>query len=97
MDGIIPYLDLLGTIAFILAFYFAHHSYRDTRKTAGYWLIFSIGVMLAFFWGVTVTFEWINVYPAIMDDFQQPLFAGTAIVLSLVARLTYDGLISPTP
>ncbi len=95
MDYLIATLDFIGTTAFFLAFYFAQHSYRDTRKTAGYWLMFSIGMLMAFFWGVTLTFEWVGAFPLIMDDFQPPLFAGAAVILSLSARLLYDGLVSP--
>lgn len=92
----LPLLDAIGVIAFFMAFYYSHSSYRQTRRTAGYWLMFSIGMILGFFWAITVAFETLGIYPGIMDQFQNPLLASGAVILSVHARLTYDGLIKPT-
>lgn len=80
MVNVIAWIDLLGALAFGLAFYYAVLNYRYTESFTSYWMVFATASFIGFFWASMTALEWFGVFPDIIDQ-----MVGSVAVASTTA------------
>ncbi len=95
LGDVASYFDLVGTIAFGAAAYFAWKTCAHSRESEGYWLVFSIGMILFLIWGISITLQTTWVLPIPLHDIQRPLLSAGTTALAITSLLTYVYLMRP--
>lgn len=92
MVELVAIFDILGTVGFLIAFFFALANYKKTKNLSSYWLVFSIATFIGFVWAGSVSLEWLGFYTEIIDEAQQALIAS---VVTAFAVVTATSIIQP--
>ena len=88
-DFVIAFIDYAAFLVFMLATYFALKNYRETYSISVTWLVFFLAMSSAVAFTALNVFEWLGLYPALMDEAQLPIFGVTAASLTIVSIIAY--------
>lgn len=95
MNLIIVLLDFFAALFFLVAFLFSVKNYFETRSFGVYWMLFSMAMLLGFFFAGLTALEWLGFYSEILDEIQEPIFASMATALSITALVGLHSPIKP--
>ncbi len=93
--ALITLFDFIGTLGFLGACVIAVRNYTLTKHANAYWLVFAVASFIGMVWAGSVTLEWLNVAPAVLDDVQQSIAAASITGFAIAALLTTTSFIRP--
>ena len=95
MEELVLVIDWIGSLSFFGAAYYSWCTCRQTKESAGYWLIVSIAMFFFFLWGVMISLQWLNIEPLIAVALQQWFLSSGAVALMLSSVLSFIYLTRP--
>jgi hypothetical protein len=88
MAGLIATLDVIGAACFLLAALVAGGNYAKTKDLSLFWMVFLVASVIGFFWAAMVAAEWLNIYPTLMDQIEQPVEAAMVTAYAIAGLLS---------
>ncbi|HLC51579.1 MAG TPA: hypothetical protein VJH90_04395 [archaeon] len=88
-DLLIAFLNLVGTLGFLLAFAYSYKNYRMTRFISSTWLLLSLSmVILAIFFSMNIL-QWLDIDADLFDQIQNALMP-VAIFSLIVSIIVFE-------